>query len=140
MKKVLSLIILSAVCLCATAQTKPSSNQKFLKRCEKLVDRVQLKYAQNADSVDAWKAERIKIKNLYKERYNAAFNDEEIERYMELSAEYKSKMTEMNLNNLGDKVDSVGAKVSRSMQRTGKKVSGFVKGLKKQSDKNRGRN
>lgn len=140
MKKVLSLIILSTVCLCATAQTKPSSNQKFLKRCEKLVDRVQLKYAQNADSVDAWKAERIKIKNLYKERYNAAFNDEEIERYMELSAEYKSKMTEMNLNNLGEKVDSVGAKVSRSMQRTGKKVSGFVKGLKKQSDKNRGRN
>ena len=137
MKKILSIVLLCAVCMGASAQKSVSANQKFLKRFEKLVARVDDKYAQNADSVAAWKSERSKIKTLYKERYKEAFSDDELEKYSELNGEYNSRMTEMKLNDLSEKMDSVGAKVGRSMQRTGKKVSGFVKGLKKKSDQNR---
>lgn len=137
MKKIIFFILCFVPVASIYAQSETTDSQKFLKRYEMLISRIQDRYSQNEDSVYAWKEERNKIKTLYKERYNAKFTDEEIEKYTELSAVYRSKMAEYNLNNFGEKMDSVGQKVSRSVHRTSKKVSGFLKGLKKQSDRNR---
>jgi len=135
MKKILITITLCILGLSMNAQT--ANNQQFIKRYNKLVDRVQVKYAENADSVAAWKAERKAIQVLYKEKYRDSFSDDELEEYSSLNAQYRSKMTEMKLNDLGERVDSIGSKVSKNVKRTGKKISGFITGLKKQSDANR---
>ena len=137
MKKTLTIIMMFALCIGASAQTSTTANKKFLKRCEALVTRIDDRYAQNADSVAAWKAERKNIQTLYKERYKSAFSDDELEEYSKITTQYKTKMTDLKLDNLGEKLDTIGSKMSRSMKRTGKKVSGFFKGLKAQSDSNR---
>jgi len=135
MKKILMFVSFCLLCFALNAQT--ANNQKFLNRYTKLVKRVQVEYSQNPDSVAAWKAERKAIQTLYKEKYRDSFSDEEIEEYSSLNAQYKSKMTEMKLNDLGEKVDSIGSNVRKNVKRTSKKVSGFIEGLKKQSDANR---
>lgn len=137
MKYYLSLIILFCACTFASAQTAQTANQKFLNRFSELVKRIKPEFANEEDSVAAWRAERKNIQLLYKERYRNIFTDEEIEQYASLNGQYRSKMTDIHLSDLSEKMDTLGSKVERGVRRTSRRVSGFVKGLKKQSDQNR---
>lgn len=137
MKKYFLSIILMATCTLSSAQSAKTANEKFLDRFSKLITRIDSKYADNADSVEVWKAERKSIQILYKERYKEKFTDEELEKYANLNGRYRSKMTELHLSDLSEKMDTLGSKIDRGVRRTGKKISGFIKGMKEQSDKNR---
>lgn len=120
-------------------QTGNSDSRKFLNRYSKLIGRVKAEYYNNEDSVYAWKSERKKIKNLYSQRYKYLFTDDEMDEYYELNAKYMTKSKDIRFGKFEEKLDTVGSEVSRTLNRTGRKVSGFLKGLKKQSDENRRR-
>lgn len=137
MKKNFILIMMLLSCTCASAQSSKSASQQFLDRFTRLVARVDVKYADNPDSVDVWKTERKNIQILYKERYKEKFTDDELEKYASINGRYRSKMTELHLSDLSEKMDTLGSIIDRGVRRTKKKVSGFIKGMKEQSDKNR---
>lgn len=137
MKKIISIMMLCFVCVTLSAQTDTASHRKFLNRYSALIARMKDKYVDNPDSVAAWKLERKNIQNLYKERYKYTFTDDELEEYYSLNTQYKTRVTEMNLNDLSEQLDTIGSRVGKEINRTGKKVSGFLKGLKRQSDSNR---
>lgn len=137
MKRLLLLAVFISAALWGYAQSNVVSNELFLNRFEKLVKKMNEKDAQCVDSVYAWKAERKKIQILYRERYRYLFSDDQIEEYSTLSYTYKSKLTEYKLEKIGEQVDSIGSKISKSLNRKSRQVSGFLKGLKKQSDENR---
>lgn len=139
MKKIVSIVMLFVFCLTISAQEQISNNQKFLDRYSLLIKRMKPEYASNVDSLYAWKAENKKIKTLYSERYKYLFTDEELEEYSSLATQYKTRVAEYKLDKFGEKMDTLGNRVTKSLQKTGRKFSGFIKGLKEQSDKNRGK-
>lgn len=137
MKRTFAIMMMCIACLTISAQTSDAANKKFMKRFESLIERMNKYEGENEDSIAAWKSERSKIATLYKERYRASFSDEQLEDYASLTAQYKSRMTELRLGGLSEEMDSLGSRVGRGVRRAGKKVSGFIDGVKKQSDKNR---
>lgn len=137
MKKILTVLMLFAAVIVANAQTDAADNVKFLNRYSALIKRMKPEHSENIDSLYAWSAERKKIKVLYTERYRRLLTDDQLEEYSAMTAQYKSKSAEFKLDKFSEKMDTLGTKVSKSLQRTGRKVSGLIKGLKAQSDANR---
>lgn len=137
MKQFVSILVICFLCTGTHAQVEKPLNEKFLERFNRLVCRVNENYSQNVDSVYAWKSERKKIQLLYRERYKYLFSDDQIVYYNELSVKYRRKMIDYDIERIGEKVDTLGVRVANRLNRTGKKISGFLKGVKNKSDENR---
>ena len=135
MKKFLSIAFMLLICSGAFAQTEGST--KLLKRYSALVERVSEKYMDNPDSVAAWRAERKLIQELYKARYKSQFTDDEIEQYFTINTKYRKKTSQAQLNDLGEKVDSLGNTLGKHFNRLSRKLSGVLKEINNQSEENR---
>lgn len=137
MKNYFVIFLMCFASLSMSAQNQGNSNDKFMKRFANLIERMNKFEGESEDSIAIWKNERNKIAVLYKERYRESLDDDQLQEYASLAAQYKSRMTEIKLGDFNEEMDSLGTRVSRGLRRAGKKVSGFIEGVKKQSDKNR---
>lgn len=117
----------------AQAQNKPDT-KAFLNRCSALVQRLNPSYTTCTDSVVAWKQERIAIKALYKNTYKPVMTNDEVSQYTSYATQYKKFMADAKLEkfgeNLNEKADTVGKKLSRGFKRVKAKVSGAIDGMK----------
>lgn len=112
---------------------KGGDNAAFLLRCQRLSDRMAAVDSVKAapdDSIAAWRTERAAIKTEYKAVYAKRLTDDEAERYYAYTSQYKKRLATLKVNDMGEALNDAGDKMKAGAKRTGKKITGWFKGLK----------
>ena len=131
-------IIVAAFLVTAVTSFKQTpqggDNAAFLLRCQKLADRMavidSLKTV-SPDSITEWKKERNAIKTEYKTTFKQRLTDDEAKRYYAFASQYNKRLTTLKANDVGDAINDTGTEVTDAVKRTGKKIQGWIEGLKK---------
>lgn len=127
MKKSIMIIGLSIMCLTLSAQTGTVSS--YLAKYKGFVDNVDKMKAISNDEYQTVDSTYEALTSEYHDTYKAKMTNSQISTYMQYRTRYKKLLTVKRSAELTNNLDTVGNSVTKTVKRTGSKVSGFIKGV-----------